>query len=506
MIEVTAWRESKIARVSYNSEDGKVIITWGLDGGEERKEFLLSDIKKICLEGYTSNYEVELRGEGDKLLFKEKLLDKQDAENLRLFLEQEVAEASDIFDALKREPTSLEEARKIINEKLSVSHDRFEPDKFLRFLLFQAKHTRATGVHFNPGQQDIRVRFRIDGFLFDVVRLNREIYNLLLSVAKRLAKMMDLKRIIPREGVFYLGFPEPLGVRISLMPVTEGEKMTLRILPFESELPSLEELGMSPDIYDRYHALLDRKKGMVLVCGPAGSGKTTTIYASLLHRVEESGDTLNISTIEDPVESRVESFCQTQVNTSAGLTTLRGLSSILRQDPDVIMVGEIRDHKVGELVLRAAVDEHLVFSTVQANNAIQAFVRLAEMGIPFPILKNSILAALAQRLVRKICPYCAEEAVLPEPLKDRASALGIDEINYKEGRGCPACNMTGYLGRTGIFEMFVPNREFFDLLQSQSPSEDLISLAEKSGYRPLSEDATKKAVAGITTWEEINKF
>ncbi|MCL5036274.1 MAG: Flp pilus assembly complex ATPase component TadA [Chloroflexi bacterium] len=506
MIEVTAWRESKIGRIGYDCRDGKVFITWNFEGVDEKKEIRLSDIKKLNMEGYTSNYVLEFQDKNDKIIFKEKLLDKQDCENLKLYLEQQMAEASELFEDLKREYVPIREAQKIIEEKLEINPADFDPDKFLRFLLFQAKYARATGVHFNPGQQDVRVRFRIDGLLMDVARLHWEVYNSLLSSAKRLAGLIELKRAIPREGVFHLGFPEPLGVRLSLMPLTEGEKMILRILPFESELLKLEDLGMPPDIYERYHALLNSSKGMVLICGPAGGGKTTTIYGSLLHMVDESGDTLNISTIEDPVESHVESFCQTQVDTKSGLTTFRGLSSILRQDPDIILVGDLRDYKVGELALSGAMDEHLMFSSVQANNAPQAFLRIMEMGVAPAFLDSTVLVVLAQRLVRKVCSFCSEEAAPPEELKKKAEELGIKNITYRAGKGCTACNMTGYLGRTGVFELFAPDKEFFNLLQSEPTLEQLLSEAKSKGYNALSNDAVIKAASGLTGWEEIKNI
>lgn len=311
---------------------------------------------------------------------------------------------------------------------------------------------------------------------------------------------MDIaEKRLPQDGRFeYTTEHRSVDLRVSSLPTVYGEKVVMRLLDRDAMLLSLDELGFLPAIKEQYIQLIHSTYGMLLIVGPTGSGKTTTLYASLnaLNSIEK-----NIITIEDPVEYLLTGINQVRVNPKAGLNFASGLRSILRQDPDIIMVGEIRDRETADIAVRAATTGHLVFSTLHTNDAAGAVTRLLDMGVESYLVNSSIIGVVAQRLVRKICRNC-REAYRPEPdSPERVWLNGVEEL--WRGRGCNKCQHTGYAGRTGIHEVLVMNEELRGLVTSKAPAALIKEKAIQGGMKPLMEDGLEKARLGITTVAEV---
>jgi len=374
-------------------------------------------------------------------------------------------------------------------------------------IMVQAIRDRASDIHFEPEEKVLRVRLRIDGFLYEFLTLPKQIYPSINSRIKVLAEMDIAETRLPQDGSFNVQLENRgFEIRVSTFPTIYGENAVLRLLDQTSPLLKLEDLGFSEEVLLRYKRLIQRSDGILLVTGPTGSGKTTTLYASLnmINSMEK-----NIITIEDPVEYRLALIRQTQVNLKAGITFATGLRSILRQDPDVIMVGEIRDLDTSEIAIQAALTGHLVLSTLHTNEASEAVTRLMDIGVEPYLISSSVIGVLAQRLVRTICPGCK----VPYQV-DPKMLVEIDEefSNLKEpvtlyrGKGCKNCKQSGYWGRTGIFELLIVNERIKQLI-SEKASSELISKAarEKAKMISLREDGLRKVLKGITTLEEVDR-
>jgi type IV pilus assembly protein PilB len=398
---------------------------------------------------------------------------------------------------LKAEPETKEIAE--IAEDIIVDEAPIiQLDKSLKT---KAAEEEASDIHLEPFEKEMRIRFRIDGLLQEVMNLPRKMTNAIVSRLKVMASLDIAERRVPQDGRIALKIAgREMDLRISTLPTIFGEKVVIRILDKESiKNYTLEKLGLAEENHRYFSQFLKGTYGVVLATGPTGSGKTTTLYTALnfINSVER-----NIVTVEDPVEYMLEGINQTQVNVKTGATFAGYLRSILRQDPDVIMVGEIRDFETAEIALRAATTGHLVFSTLHTNDASGAITRLIDMGVEPFMVASSVLGVVAQRLVRKICPHC-KQPYHPEEAELAFAGLKTNATTLYKGRGCEQCNYTGYRSRLAIFEVLTVSSSLQRLILKRPAVEDLRQLAIKEGMITLKEDGIQKARAGITTLKEI---
>lgn len=370
--------------------------------------------------------------------------------------------------------------------------------KLVNIMVRQAVKDRASDIHIEPEKNTLRIRYRIDGLLHELNTLPKKLHSAVISRIKILSKMDIAETRKPQDGRITLRLEnKELDIRVSTFPTVHGENIVLRLLDKTSVLLGLEELGFLKKNLLDFEKLIRRPNGIILVTGPTGSGKTTTLYAAL---TTISSMEKNIITIEDPVEYELPLIRQTPVNPKAGITFANGLRSILRQDPDIIMVGEIRDKDTAEIAIQAALTGHLVFSTLHTNDAASALTRLIDMGVEPFLISSSVVGILAQRLVRKICHSCKEKYITKTVLKD----LFIkEETELYRGRGCDACRGTGFMGRTGIFELLVVNEEIKRMIEAKKSADEIKKKAIKFGMRTLREDGLEKVESGLTTPEEV---
>jgi len=378
--------------------------------------------------------------------------------------------------------------------------------KVVDSVIEEAVNRRASDIHIEPAETSVRLRYRIDGILYPVATFPIDVKNSVSSRIKIMAGMDIAEKRVPQDGRFQHRHGErQFDIRVSSFPTIYGEKVVLRLLDRNGPLLKLQQLGFSGRLLEKIQVLLKRSFGMVLVTGPTGSGKTTTMYALLgeLNSAEK-----NIITFEDPVEYMLEGINQTSVNPRAGLTFPIGLRSILRQDPDIIMVGEIRDLETAQIAVRAANTGHLLLSTLHTNDASSALTRLVDMGIEPYLVASSVSGILSQRLVRKICRQCIQEVQIP-PYAPQRRLLKIDdteEFTAFAGTGCKACGYTGYYGRVAIGEvLFLTESVRRMLLNKESASGMLNHLIEKEGFITLRENGVEKVKEGITTISEIER-
>ena len=366
-------------------------------------------------------------------------------------------------------------------------------------LLSEALEARASDIHIEPDGEQTRVRFRIDGVLHEINMFPIGLHEALCCRIKILAKLDITEHRLPQDGHISLPPEGRAGdLRISTYPTVSGENVVIRIFDQSAVSLRLVDLGFSNEMRAQVETLIQRPHGMLLVTGPTGSGKTTTLYAALgqISSIEK-----NLVTIEDPVEYRVPLIRQTQVNLKAGVTFATGLRSILRQDPDVIMVGEIRDQDTAEIAIHAALTGHLVLSTLHTNDAVGAVPRLLDMGVESYLLGSTLLGVMAQRLVRRVCPTCQEGSRLPAELRKKYPEL---TVTYR-GRGCHKCRQTGFIGRTGIFELFLVDESMREQITSKQPSEVLRTHARQRGMRTMRQDGLLKVQQGLTTLDELDR-
>jgi len=377
--------------------------------------------------------------------------------------------------------------------------------RIVNSMIREAVRERASDIHFEPSDVGVRVRYRVDGVLREMAGLPKRLQAELLSRLKVMADLDITERRRPQDGRFAIKLDgKHLDLRVATLPTPQGEAITLRILDSEIAFHSLAELGLADSDMEILQRMLHRPFGAIFVSGPTGSGKSTTLYA-LMSEVSDPGR--KIISVEDPVEYRMPEVTQIAVNSRIGLTFAAGLRTILRSDPDIVMVGEVRDPETAEMAVRAALTGHLVLTSIHTNDAPSALTRLTDMGVPPYITSSGLVGAIAQRLVRQLCPACkAEESVSWDRLV--AAGFGEDEamglVVYKPV-GCPECTMTGYVGRVGVFEVM----EFDDHLQSlflhSAPSYELHQAAVARGMRTLRRDALDKVKAGITSLDELDR-
>lgn len=372
-------------------------------------------------------------------------------------------------------------------------------------ILNQSVRAGASDVHIEPREKSLRVRFRIDGVLHDVMHPPWQLHPSLVSRIKVMANMNIAERRIPQDGRTTLRVDNnTVDIRVATLPAAHGEKVTLRLLDRTSRFIALEESGFSPEVMEKYRELMRLPYGFILITGPTGSGKTTTLYAtlSLLNSVDR-----NIITVEDPIEYRLDGLNQIQVNPKAGLTFATGLRSILRNDPDIIMVGEIRDRETARIAVESALTGHLVLSTLHTNDAAGAITRLGDMGIEPFMTASSLAGVVAQRLVRKLCPHCREpyeytrrelEAVDGFPLEDNE-----EKVALFRPRGCVRCNKTGYKGRLGVYELLVNCETIQRLTLEHRSTREINDAAVAAGMVTMRRDGMIKVKQGLTSLEEV---
>ena len=438
-------------------------------------------------------------------------------------LELAVAARDDILAEIRRLTRASEAfgARAAVEEELAEEEEEEADDlevddgisdaplvRLVNSVIFQAAEDGASDVHFEPQEEALLVRFRVDGVLQEVQRIPKRMMAGVVTRLKVLAKLDIAERRKPQDGRISLNAAAAgrlLDVRVATLPTVEGESIVMRLLDKSKRAPTLEELGMSEEMQATLQALIRRPTGALLVTGPTGSGKSTTLYAAL---TEINRPEINIITVEDPVEYRLQGVNQVQINQKAGLTFATALRSILRSDPDVVMVGEIRDGETAKISIEAALTGHLVLSTLHTNDAPQALTRLNEMGVEPFLVGAAVSAVLAQRLARKLCTHCCEMYTpsVDELLKARVSpevAAASDGMVFYRKKGCPRCNQTGYKGRIGIYQLLTMSEQLESLAVTKSSREDIERAAIGEGMRTLWDDGLAKVAAGLTLIEEL---
>ncbi len=374
--------------------------------------------------------------------------------------------------------------------------------KFVNSLLSQAVKDRASDIHIEPFEKELVVRFRIDGVLYEIVKPPPKLQASIVSRVKIMAGLNIAEKRIPQDGRIRTRFAgREIDLRVSTLPVRHGERVVMRILE-KGAVFSLDSVGMSHDTVLLFREVISRPHGIVLVTGPTGSGKTTTLYSAL---AEINSPDLNILTIEDPIEYELRGIGQTQVNPKIDLTFASALRAHLRQDPDVILVGEIRDKETADNAIQASLTGHLVFSTLHTNDAATAFTRLIDMGVEKFLVTSSLLAVLAQRLVRRLCPLCKLQYTPSEGELAEAKVHASRFLGHKVYRavGCPACLSTGYKGRTGIYEFLPVTDEVRELVLKNAPANMVARRAREIGMRSLRDDGFRVVAEGGTSLDEV---
>jgi general secretion pathway protein E len=375
--------------------------------------------------------------------------------------------------------------------------------ELVNLILLDAVKGAASDIHFQPYRENLVVRYRIDGVLFDAHTVPKTLQDEVLSRIKVLGKMDIAEKRLPQDGRATVTVGERvIDLRIASLPGSYGERIVLRLLDKSTRVYSLSEVGMDEDTQRRVRELIALEHGLILLTGPTGSGKTTTLYAALQ---EINTRDRNVLTLEDPIEYDIEGVSQTQINVKKGLTFASGLRNVLRQDPDIIMVGEIRDHETAVMAIQSALTGHLVFSTLHTNDAASAVTRLLDLGIEPYLVSSSLLAVLAQRLVRKVCSKCAiEKELAADERAQFGPSVGEHAVlRYRIGPGCPACRNTGYRGRVAICELLRVDESIRRQIQSRASATEIRNAAIHAGMRLLQDDGIDKVMAGMTTPSEV---
>jgi len=375
--------------------------------------------------------------------------------------------------------------------------------KLVNLLLSGAIKDRASDIHIEPYQNSTKIRYRIDGILYNILNLPRKIQSTLVSRVKIMARLNIAEKRLPQDGRIEIKVADrSVDIRVSVIPTAFGERVVLRLLDKTAAILTLSDLGMDVKTINLFNTLIKSPYGIILVTGPTGSGKSTTLYAALS---SINGPEINIITIEDPIEYQIEGIGQIQINPKIDLTFANGLRSIVRQDPDVILVGEIRDQETAEIAIQSSLTGHLVFSTLHTNDAASAVTRLIDMGVEPFLVTSSVIAIIAQRLIRVLCPKC-KEVYMPddESIKNMGISKGVIENHsiYRR-KGCHACMQTGYRGRTGIFEIMIMDDPIKKLILKTSDSNQINETALERGMITMLQDGARKVLDGITTIEEV---
>lgn len=390
-----------------------------------------------------------------------------------------------------------EEQNELMNEDSPIV-------KLVSQIIASAVAQRASDIHIDPQETEVRVRFRIDGSLKDERILPKTMQNMITARIKVMGRLNITERRIPQDGrIKVMQDFKPIDLRLSTLPTVYGEKIVMRVLDLSNSIGAIETLDFSQQNLENFQHLLQQPNGIVLITGPTGSGKSSTLYAGLNHLNSEG---VNIITVEDPVEYQLEGINQIQVREEVGLTFAAGLRSILRQDPDVIMIGEIRDEETAQIAIRSSLTGHLVFSTLHTNSAVESISRLVDMGIQPYLIAPSVIGILAQRLVRRVCRDCGTY-LAPDAFESRIfSQFGLEAEKLYKGVGCPACNETGYKGRMAVHELLMIDERLKGQIMDGRPMQEMIDGAKEQGFQTLMEDGLQKVLQGKTTVEEVIKI
>jgi general secretion pathway protein E len=439
---------------------------------------------------------------------------------LRLFgvpVEPVVVEAERLRDAIRRAVSAGESVVELVKDLASSAEDADSDHtlaadvrdlanqppvvRFVNLLIREAAEARASDIHLDAGREGLSVRFRIDGVLADVAAPPHHLQAAVLSRIKLLAELDIAERRLPQDGRIRVRLEErELDLRVATVPTHFGESVTLRLLDRGGRPVSLEELGMAPDVLERFRLLASRPHGILLATGPTGSGKTTTLYAALALRDRAAE---KIITVEDPIEYELPGVTQVPVNERAGMTFARALRSLVRHDPDVLMVGEMRDEETADIAIRSAMTGHLVFSTLHTNDAVGAIARLVDLKVQPYMAAATLEAVLAQRLVRRVCPECRKSYKADPTTVALLAEKPVGATRLVRGVGCSTCRGTGYRGRTGIFELLVMSDEMKEVVSRAADRSRLKQMAAEQGMRTLKQDGWAKVQAGLTTLEEV---
>jgi general secretion pathway protein E len=417
--------------------------------------------------------------------------------------EQERSQPDAILDSISADDAAAKLKQFETRDDLLATDGQAPVVELVNLILLDAVKGAASDIHFQPRRENLIVRYRIDGVLFDAHTVPKTLQDEVLSRIKVLGKMDIAEKRLPQDGRATVTVGERvIDLRIASLPGSYGERIVLRLLDKSTRVYSLSEVGMDEDAQRRVRELIALEHGLILLTGPTGSGKTTTLYAALQ---EINTRDRNVLTLEDPIEYDIEGVSQTQINVKKGLTFASGLRNVLRQDPDIIMVGEIRDHETAVMAIQSALTGHLVFSTLHTNDAASAVTRLLDLGIEPYLVSSSLLAVLAQRLVRKVCAKCGTEKSLT--LDDR-SQLGLSEasspeLRYRAGSGCSACRNTGFRGRVAICELLRVDDMIRRSIQARASATEIRDAAIQAGMRLLRDDGIDKVLAGVTTPGEV---
>lgn len=415
--------------------------------------------------------------------------------NVELFYREEQAEVQTINIVSTDTAKKMDEIESNVNNTPVV--------KLVNNLVQQAYVRQVSDIHIEPFENDVLVRMRIDGDLVEVMRLAPNALNSVISRIKILSGMNIAEKRIPQDGRFAFTNDEfKVDLRVSTIPTIYGEKCVMRLLNTGGEnLLSFEQLGMTKENIARFDHMLSAPNGIILVTGPTGSGKSTTLYA-VLNKLRKP--TINITTIEDPVEKQMFGVNQVQVNSKAGMTFASGLRALLRQDPDVIMIGEIRDYETAEIAVRASITGHLVLSTLHTNDSVATIVRLIDMGVPPYLVSASVNAIIAQRLVKRLCPYCKRKRALED--SERALLEDNEIKDVFEPVGCPECNHMGYSGRIAIYEIVELDHQIRKMISSGAPVDEIRKVAAANGAEFLADNLRELVRRGVTSMDEFNRI
>ncbi len=424
-------------------------------------------------------------------------------------IETSIAAKDDIFRAITKYYDLQESMDEVIQDNMpavqeddtQITDDDSPIVRLVNQIIASGVAQQASDIHFDPQDTELKIRYRVDGILRNDRSVPKNMQNIIIARVKIMGNLNITENRVPQDGrIKTVVNKRPIDIRLSTLPTIYGEKIVMRILDLGNALNDLDRLGFSDENYKLFHSMLEKPNGIILITGPTGSGKSSTLYAGLNYLNEEE---VNIITVEDPVEYQLEGINQIQVREEVGLTFAVGLRSILRQDPDVIMVGEIRDIETAQIAIRSSLTGHLVLSTLHTNSAVESISRLIDMGIETFLLSSSLLGIMAQRLVRQVCRDCKTKRAPLEHEVKVFEKYGVTMDFITEGKGCPSCNDTGYRGRLAIHEVLsIDDTIKTQILNKENPSV-IREYAKSQGYKVLVEDGLEKVAAGLTTIEEV---